>query len=174
MFARIILALVAGLAVGMIAVGGALYLTKPDENPPPLALGDPNAQFDVALTITEAFFTAQVNKPPADTTGGQAQQTSLQDAEVRLRLDGTIEVQGKADAYGFLVPVQAVVQPRVVGGKLEMEIVRGQAGGLTVPASVADDIETIINRQLANTLDRNDFQIVALIPGNGTLVVRLK
>jgi hypothetical protein len=67
-----------------------------------------------------------------------------------------------------------VVQPRVVGGKIEMEIVRGQAGGLTVPASVADDIETIINRQIANTLATRDFQIVALQPGPGTLVVRLK
>ena len=174
MFGRILLALIAGLAIGMIAVGGVLYLTMPDDNPPALALGDPNAPYDLALTVTEAFFTAQVNRPPADTTGGQAQQTSLRDTEVRLREDGTIEVQGKAESYGFLVPVQAVVQPRVVGGKIEMEIIRGQAGGLTVPASVADDIETIINRQIANTLANRDFQVIALQPGPGTLVVRLK
>jgi hypothetical protein len=72
------------------------------------------------------------------------------------------------------VPVQAIVQPRVVNSKIEMEILRGQAGGLTVPQSVADDIETIINRQIANTLDKNTFQIIALQPGPGTLLIRLK
>lgn len=174
MFGRIALALIAGLALGAILAGGALYLTKPDDTAPAQAFGDPNAPYDLALTITEAFFTTQVNKPPADTTGGQSRQTSLRDAQVRLRADGTIEVQGRASVYGFDVPVQAVMQPRVTGGKIEMEIIRGQAGGLTVPASVADDIETIINRQIANTLSRQDFRIVALQPGPGTLQVRLR
>jgi hypothetical protein len=174
MFGRIVLALIAGLAVGVIIVGGGLYLTKPDDGTPSGQYGDPNASYDLSLTITEAFFTTQVNKPPADTTGTQSQSTSLQDAEVRLREDGTIEVQGKASAYGFVVPVQAVVQPRVVNGKIEMEILRGQAGGLTVPQSVADDIETIINRQIANTLSRNEFEIISLEIGSGMIIVRLK
>jgi hypothetical protein len=174
MFGRIVLALVAGLAIGIIVVGAGLYLTKPDDGTPASQFGDPNAPYDLALTVTEAFFTTHVNQPPADTTGGQSQSTSLEDAEIRLRENGTIEVQGKASAYGFVVPVQAIVMPRVVNGKLEMEILSGQAGGLTVPASVAGDIETIINRQIANTLSRNQFQIIALQPGPGTLVVRLR
>jgi hypothetical protein len=174
MFGRIVLALIAGIALGVIVIGGGLYLTKPDDGTPASSLGDPNAPYDLALTVTEAFFTTQVNQPPADATGSQAQSTSLQDAQVRLREDGTIEVQGKASAYGFVVPVQAIVQPRVVNSKIEMEILRGQAGGLTVPQSVADDIETIINRQIANTLDKNTFQIIALQPGPGTLLIRLK
>jgi hypothetical protein len=174
MLGRIILALFAGLAIGVIVVGGALYLTRPDDGVPAGSFGDPNASFDLALTVTEAFFTTQVNQPPADTTGTQSQSTSLQDAEVRLREDGTIEVQGKASAYGFVVPVQAIVQPSVVNGKIEMDILRGQAGGLTVPQNVADDIETIINRQIANTLEKNTFQIIALQPGSGTLTIRLK
>ncbi|MFN8517167.1 MAG: hypothetical protein U0841_32285 [Chloroflexia bacterium] len=174
MFGRLVLALIAGLAIGIIIVGGGLYLTKPDEGTPSGQYGDPKAAYDLSLTVTEAFFTTQVNKPPADTTGTQSQSTSLKEAQVRLREDGTIEVQGKASAYGFVVPVQAVVQPRVVNGKIEMEILRGQAGGLTVPQSVADDIETIINRQIANTLSKNQFQIIALQPGPGMLNVRLK
>jgi hypothetical protein len=174
MFGRIVLALIAGIAVGVIIVGGGLYLTKPSGNRPAQQFGDPNAPYDLALTVTEAFFTTQVNKPPADTTGAQSQSTSLKDALVRLREDGTIELQGKASAYGFVVPVEAIVQPRIVNGKLEMEILSGQAGGLTVPQSVADDIETIINRQIANTLSKNDFQILAIQAGPGTLVVHLK
>lgn len=96
------------------------------------------------LTLTEAFFTTQVNKPPTDTTGAASKQTNLRDAKIRLREDCTIEVQGKASAYGFLVPIEVVVQPRVVNGRIEMKIVKGQAGGLTVPASVADDVQTVI------------------------------
>ncbi len=174
MLGRITLALLAGLALGIIIVGGGLYLTKPSGTTLAPALGDQNAAYDLGLTLTEAFFTSQVNKPPADTTGAAAQQTSLREAQVRLRADGTIEVQGKASAYGFLVPVQAIVQPRVVNGRLEMAIVKGQAGGLTVPASVAEDIETVINRQLANSLAKQDFQVIAIQPGAGTLVVHLK
>jgi hypothetical protein len=174
MFGRIVLALVGGIAIGVIIDAGGLYLTKPSGNAPAQQFGDPGAAYDLSLTVTEAFFTSQVNKPPQDTTGSQSQGTSLQDAQVRLREDGTIEVQGKASAYGFVVPVQAVVQPRVVDGKIEMEIISGQAGGLTVPATVADDIETIINRQIANTLAKNQFQIIALVPGQGTLEVHLK
>jgi uncharacterized protein YpmS len=174
MFGRVILTLIAGIAIGIIVVGVALYLTKPDGTTPAQQFGDPNAPYDLALTVTEAFFSSQVNRPPADTTGAQSQSTSLRDAEIRLREDGTIEAQGKANAYGFVVPVQAIVQPRVVNGKIEMEIIQGQAGGLAVPQTVADDIETIINRQIANTLEKNTFQIIALQPGLGTLVIRLK
>lgn len=174
MFGRIILALVAGLAIGVILAGGGLFLTKPSGITPAAAFGDPNAPYDLSLTITEAFFTDMINQPPADLTGTQAQETTLEDAEVRLREDGTIEVQGKASAYGVLVPVQVVLMPRVVNSRLEMEIISGQAGGLTVPGSVANEIEVIINRQIANTLDSNQFQIIALQPGAGTLVVRLK
>jgi len=174
MLGRIALALVAGIALGIIIIGGGLYLTKPSGTTLSPALGDPNGAYTLGLTLTEAFFTAQVNKPPTDTTGAEAKQTSLREAKIRLREDGTIEVQGKASAYGFLVPVQAIVQPRVVNGRIEMGIVKGQAGGLTVPASVAEDIETIINRQIANTLDSRDFQVIALQPGSGTLMVRLK
>jgi hypothetical protein len=147
---------------------------KPGDGTPTSQFGDPDAPYDLALTITEGFFTSQVNQPPADTTGGQSQSTSLEDADVRLRDDGTIEVQGRASAYGFLVPIQAIVQPRVVNGKIEMEILSGQAGGLTVPDTVANDIETIINRQIANTLSRNEFEIISLEIGSGMIIVRLK
>jgi hypothetical protein len=174
MLGRIALALVAGLALGVILVGGGLYLTKPSGTKLAPALGDANAPYDLGLSLTEAFLTSQVNKPPADTTGAATKQTSLRDAKVRLREDGTIEVQGRASAYGFLVPVQAIVQPRVVNGRLEIAIVKGQAGGLTVPASVAQDIQTVLNRQIANTLAKKDFQVIAIQPGAGTLVVHLK
>lgn len=174
MLGRIALALVGGLALGIIAVGLVLTLGKPSGTKLAPALGDPNAGYDLALTITEQFLTTQVNKPPADTTGGASRRTSLREAQVRLREDGTIEVQGKASAYGFLVPVQAVVQPRVVGGTLQMTVISGRAGGLVVPATVAEDIETIFNRQIANSLARRQFEVLALQPGKGTLVIRLK
>ncbi len=165
MLGRITLARLAGLALGIIIVGGGLYLTKPSGTTLAPALGDPNAAYDLGLTLTEAFFTSQVNKPPADTTGAAAQQTSSAPRHRRACARTAQSRYRKASAYGFLVPVQAIVQPRVVNGRLEMAIVKGQAGGLTAPASVAEDIETVINRQLANSLAKQDFQVIAIQPG---------
>ena len=175
MLGRVGYALAIGILLGIIASGGGLYAATRRGAAATEARGDANAPFELALTISEAFFTDQLNHPrPAQAGEPAPSQSQLRDAAIRLRADGRIEVQGKVPVFGVTVPVRAVLLPRIVDNQLQMALVEGQAGGIGVPAVVATDVENAMNRQVRAALAKNNVQIVALKPGDGVLTIHLK
>ena len=106
MLGRVGYALAIGILLGIIASGSGLYAATRHGAAAPEARGDANAPFELAFTISEAFFTDQLNHPrPAQAGEPAPSQSQLRDAAIRLRADGRIEVQGKVPVFGVTVPV---------------------------------------------------------------------
>lgn len=175
MLGRLFYALALGLALGVLVAGGVTYAVSRRAAAPAPARGDLNAPFTLSLTLTEAFLASQINDPPAPGPGTPAlPRQRLRGAAVRLLPDGTIQVSGEATVSGLTVPVRATLLPRVVNGQIAMAIIEGRAGGLGIPASIATDVEATVNRQLRATAAQRAVEVVAIVPGEGILTIRLK
>ncbi len=175
MIGRVAYALALGVILGVIIAGAVVYITGQRGNAPDPARGDLNAPYSLALTVTEAFLAAQINNPPAPSPDEPAvKRPNLRNVEVRLLADGTIQVRGESTVQGVIVPVQAVLLPRVVGTQIQMAIVSGRAGGIGLPATIATDVEQAIDRRLQAVLAQRAIAVVALEPGDGVLKIRLK
>lgn len=173
MFGRVVYALVAGLALGIILAAGLIYvLTRDTRAASTPAPGDLNQPFEVELTLTEAFLAAEIENPSRDVTS-ERDGRRLRDTAVRMRPDGTIQVSGKVNLYGADVPVHVVVLPRIANGLLEMRLIESQAGGFAVPAGIVGQIEDAVNARAGAAMAQKSFRVVALQPGEGTLTLRL-
>lgn len=98
----------------------------------------------------------------------------LRDASVRLYDNGTILAQGTTALYGFSLPARVVLQPRVVAGLLAFAVVTSEAGRFRLPTAASDQLASALNRQLRAGMADQPFRLVALIPGQGTLAIRLQ
>jgi hypothetical protein len=174
MLGRIAFGLLAGLAVGVILAGLIIVAVSRPLKTPTQARGDLNGKYDLALTMTESFLASQINNPQKDLPGVNVEAVKLRNASVRLLPDGKMQIRGTTTLMGLTTSVRVVLLPRVVGGQLQMAVVEGRAGAFGLPASVADDVEATINRQLRNTLAKVNFEVVAIEPAAGMLTLRLK
>jgi hypothetical protein len=175
MLGRLLYALILGVVLGIIVAGGVAYATARRDTPPAPARGDLNAPFDLALTFTETFLAERIENPPAPRPGTPtSERPRLRGAVVRILPDGTIRVRGETTMRGLTVPVRATLLPRVAGGQIEMAIVDGRAGGLGIPTSIADDVEAAVNRQLRSVAAQRAVEVVAIVPGDGLMTVRLR
>lgn len=175
MLGRILYALILGVVLGIIVAGGVAYATARRAAPPAPARGDLNAPFGLSLTVTEAFIAERINNPPPPQPGTPAPaRPRVRGAVARLLPDGTLQVRGETTLSGLTVPVSATLLPRVVGGRVEMAIVDGRAGGLGIPTSIATDVEAAVNRQLRATAAEREVEVVAIVPGDGVMTVRLR
>lgn len=171
---RALIALIAGLALGLI-LGGALafFLIPSGAAASAPALGDAAQPYDVSFTATEGFLQEELTHPSTGNAGKAATPT-LRDAEVRVLPDGTIQVRGTTSALGLPVPVRVELQPRVVAGQFSVVLLRAQAGAFGLPSSLAHQIEDQVNARLRATMANQPFRIVALQPAAGQLTVLLK
>lgn len=175
MLGRSFYALVLGLVLGVLVAGGISYAVSRRDAVPAPSRGDLNAPFTLSLTLTERFLASQINDPPLPGPGTPAPAPPrVRNAVVRLLPEGTIQVRGETTVSGLDVPVRATLLPRVVGGQIQMAIVEGRAGGLGIPTSIATDVESTVNRQLRATVAQRAVEVVAIVPADGTLTVRLK
>ncbi len=175
MLGRSIFAFLTGIAVGVIVAGGLVFFLARQTATPAAAPGDPNAEYALALTLTEAFLSEQINNPPPPKADEPAPAPRrLQNATVRLLADGTMQVSGETSVLGLTVPVRAVILPRVVNQQLELTVIHAEAGALGVPTAIVTETEAAFNRQVRATTDRRDLQVIALLPSAGALTVRLK
>lgn len=169
---RAFVALIAGLALGLI-LGGALafFLLPGGLAASAPSLGDATQPYDLSFTVTETFLQDEVNHPAADSG---AKTAPLRDAQVRVLPDGTIQVRGTTTVLGLPVPARVELQPRVVDGQLSVSLLRAQAGAFGLPDNLARQIEDRVNARLRATMAGRPFQIVALQPSAGQLTVLLK
>lgn len=175
MLGRLLYALILGVVLGIIVAGGVAYAVSRRAAPPAPAPGDLNAPFSLSLTVTEAFIADRINNPPPPRPGTPApERPRVHGAVARLLPDGTLQVRGEATMRGLTVPISATLLPRVVEGRIEMAIIDGRAGSLGIPTSIADDVETAVNRQLRATAAERTVEVVAIVPGDGVMTVRLR
>jgi len=159
----------------VIVAGGIGYDPSRRAAPRPPTRGDLRAPFDPALTIAEQFLTGQVNNPPDDLPElGEAQHLGLREATLRLLPDGAMQVAGRTAMFGPPTAVRVVLLPRVSNGRLRFTVLEGRAGVPGLPANIADEVETIVNRQIRTRLARTTFRVIAIEPGAGTSQFRLK
>lgn len=175
MLGRLLYALTLGVVLGVLVAGGVAYAVSRRADPPAPARGNRDAPFSVSLTVTEAFIAEQINNPPPPAPGTPTpSRPRVRAAAVRLLPDGTLQVRGETTVYGLTVPVRATLLPRVVGEQIEMAIIDGQAGGFGIPTAIAADVEAVVNRQLRATAAQRSVKVVAIVPGDGLLTIRLR
>lgn len=169
---RATIALVAGIAIGVLALTGVLVgASRAPVRAATPSNGDPGAAYDVGLVLTEAFLRDELSRPadPKATTS-----TTLRDADVRILASGEVQVRGKVSMWGIAAPARVVLLPRLESGRLAFTIEAGQLGGFAFPAAAAAEIERRVNERLDQTMGQQPFEIVAIVPGAGTLGVHLR
>ena len=153
-----------GVVVGMLvltfalgAFGGARELSA--------STGDPPADWDTSITLTDAALTAQARK------GGNAQ---VQDPTMRVNADGTISLEGRAHLFGRSVPVNGSLQPTLADGKLKMEIISMQLGGLPLPEFLVTQIQSSVAGAAQPPANAAGGEIVKIEATDGKLVIYSK
>lgn len=168
---RALIALFAGVAIGALVVTGLLLGASraPVQRAIP-SNGDPNAAYDVGLVLTERFLREELARPASSNT---APTVVLRDPEVRLLPTGEVELRGNVTIWAIGVPARAVLLPRLVNGRLTFTVEEGQLGGFAFPGAVVAEIERRVNQRLDETMGRQPFEVVAIMPGAGTLELHL-
>lgn len=175
MFRRLVYGLLLGLALGVIVAGVVVFILSRTQAKPTANPGDPTLPYTVAITVREDLLTAQINHPPppkADEPPLPKQ--SVRNAKIRLRQDGTLELQGETTLAGITVPVQIVALPRIKNGKVEVAVSQSHIGALGLPTAVTSEVEAVVNRRLAQLIEQRGLEAVALIPADGQLTIRFK
>lgn len=124
--------------------------------------GDPTAAWDTSITLTDAYLTAQARK------NGSAQ---VQDPTMHVQADGTITMDGKANLFGRSVPVSGKLQPTIADGKLKMEIVSMNLGGLNLPEFIVTQIQGSMASAAQPPAAAMSTTIVKLEATQGKLVI---
>jgi hypothetical protein len=127
--------------------------------------GDSTAAWDTSITLTDAYLTAQARK------NGSAQ---VQEPSMHVKADGTIAMDGKASLFGRSVPVSGTLQPIIVDGKLKMEIVNMNLGGLNLPEFVVTQIQGNMASAAQPPAAAAAMTIVKLEASEGKLVIYSK
>jgi hypothetical protein len=127
--------------------------------------GDPTAAWDSSITLTDAYLTAQARK------GGTAQ---VQEPTMHVQADGTIAMQGKASLFGRSVPVSGKLQPALVEGKLEMQIISLDLGGINLPSIIVNQIQGSMASAAQPPAAAISTTIVKLEASEGKLVIYSK
>ena len=155
---------VGGIVAGMLILTLALGLFG---KPRDLAArtGDPTAAWDTSITLTDAYLTAQARKNGT----GQVQEPVL-----HVQADGKVALQGKVSLLGRTVPMSATVQPSLVAGKLQMDVVQLQVGGLPLPEAVVKQIAGGVAGAMQPPAGALETTIVRLEPSDGKLVLYSK
>lgn len=145
------------LVLGLGMFGGARDVAA--------STGDPTADWDTSITLTDAALTAQMRK------GGIAQ---VQNPTLRIKEDGTIALTGNANLFGRGVPVNATIQPTLTDGQLAMEVVSMQLGGLPLPELLVTQIQGSLAGATQPPAGLGDAQIVRIEASAGKLVLYSK
>ncbi|HEX5506140.1 MAG TPA: hypothetical protein VFW96_26210 [Thermomicrobiales bacterium] len=176
--ALVALMLLLGLVLG---VGGLVVALLLGVRPPALAAAAPAQQWDVTLSMSDAFLTARLGE--GGQGGGQA--ITLQGAKVACRDDGTVVITGNVGAgttggarppiaAGVAVPVEIVLRPSVADGQLKTEVVSATFGPLPVPAQLDSLLDGPINSRVASAVGNQPVRLVELTVRQGGLTVRAK
>jgi hypothetical protein len=127
--------------------------------------GDPTAEWDTSITLTDAALTTQARK------GGNAQ---VQDPTMRVTADGTITLEGRANLFGRSVPVNGTLQPTLADGKLKMEIISMQLGGLPLPEFLVTQIQSSVAGAAQPPANAAGTDIVKIEATEGKIVIYSK
>lgn len=169
---RASIALLAGIAIGVLALTGVLVgAGRAPTRAANVSNGDPNAPYDVGLVLTERFLREELARP---TSGNSATAVTFRDADVRLLASGEVQVRGTVSVWGIGAPARAVLVPRLEGGRLAFGIEAGQLGGFAFPPVAITEIERRINERLIETMGQQPFEVVSIEPGPGTLGIHLR
>ena len=155
---------VGGVVAGMLVLTLALGLFG---KPRDLAAsnGDPTAAWDTSVTLTDTYLTAQARKNGT----GQVQEPVL-----HVQADGKVALQGKVSLLGRTVPVSAMLQPSVIEGKMQMDMVQLQVGGLPLPEVVVKQIASGVAGAMQPPAGALATTIVKLETSDGKLVLYSK
>jgi hypothetical protein len=153
-----------GVVVGMLvltlalgAFGGPREVTASN--------GDPAAEWDTSITLTDAALTTQARK------SGNAQ---VQEPTMRVKADGTIAMEGTANLFGRSVPVNGTLQPTLADGKLKMEVVSMQLGGLPLPEFLVTQLQNSVAGAAQPPAAAANTEIVKIEASEGKLVIYSK
>ena len=88
------------------------------------------------LLVTEAEVNQQIARSIAQNPGT----VPLQEARIRLRSDGKVDFRGVAEVAGRETEVLATLRVTAKGGTFDIEVEGAQAGGVTLPSVVVDQL----------------------------------
>lgn len=174
----VVLGVVGFLLLGLFAVA-----------PPAISQAAPRQDWDVAIELTDAFLSTQLNRD-----NGGDQPVKLSNAKAVAHADGTLTITGNVGGAGgasgtpttggnrlpinpasISVPVEIVMRPTASqDGKLRVEIVKAQFGPLPVPNQIGKVLENPVNSQIATAMNSQPFFITNVTLRDGALTVRAR
>jgi|GEM_PF-7038253 len=163
------LLLIIGLVLGaLLVIAMQLFLLEPT----PLPQSSPS-QSDMVILFTNEYMTRMLQTYAAQASP----QVPLQGVTVRGNGSDQLILAGNVNATvrGVTItrPVQITLHPTVQGNSVQIQIVKAEAGGLTIPGNYFQGLEGPINQQINQTLQSTPYQIVGVSTTIEGLVVNV-
>jgi hypothetical protein len=163
---RSLFMLVFGVVCGVIATVLLFSLDTTFDSDPDGAAAGGNAR----LVFDEAGLAALIRDDLPDLEGF----ASITLVDVEIREEGVIVVELGAGGGGVGISGDLVLDPNIVNGRLDLEVVDARLGPIGVPTPLADLIEEQLSAALDNLDPEVDYRLVAITTTDRQLTLEVE